>query len=280
MSVQIQFPVGRVIACNIYDGQPQFNDDKTPKLDQAGIQRVDYKIGVAIPKTPGQQWWESDWGKKLYAVGVEGHPQFVASPSFSWKVQDGDQNTPNTLGNIPCQQVGYAGNWIIWMSNGLRKPQICDASGVLLFEKNHVYAGCYVQTICNVSPNTATGNQKRGVYVNLEAVCFIGHGERIVSDAIDVKSVQWSTQLPPGASVTPIGPSATPTTAGAPSAMSQPAPTALPPVPNMAILQPPAPVHVPKKVMIGAASGFTYEQMIGAGWTEEALLLNNMMVIQ
>jgi hypothetical protein len=212
-------------------------------------------------------------------------------------VQDGDQTTPNTLGNIPCQQTGYAGNWIIWMSNSLRKPQICDASGVLLFEKNHVYAGCYVQTICNVSPNTATGNQKRGVYVNLEAVCFIGHGERIISDAIDVKSVQWSTQLPPGASVTPIGQSAslppgmsqgpigpafiaTSTTGFPPFNIAQPTPTAIPPVPNMAILQPPAPVHVPTKVMIGAAAGFTYEQMIGAGWTEEALLLNKMMLIQ
>lgn len=276
MSIQIQFPVGRVVAINLYDGQPQFNDDKTPRLDAAGIQRVEYKLGLAIPKIPGQQWWDTDWGKTLHAIGVEGHPQFVASPSFSWKVQDGDQTTPNTYGNIPCKHPGYAGNWVIWQSNSFRKPQICDATGNLLFEKNYVYSGCYVQTICNVSPNTASGTQKRGVYVNLEAVCFIGHGERIVSDGIDVKAVSWSTQLPPGASATPVGVS-TAAPAPAPSGPGVAHTPGLPPVPNTAILQPPPPVHVPQKVML---CEFTLEQMIGAGWTEQQLIDAGMMVIK
>jgi len=64
----------------------------------------------------------------------------------------------------------------------------------------------------------------------------------------------------------------------APAVPQQPAAqTAPPPAPNAAPVPPQAPA-APVHQMTAAANGATYEQMIAAGWTDESLIQNGMML--
>lgn len=182
-------------------------------------------------------------------------------------------------------------------------------------EKNVIRRGYYIRV--NGTTEGNGNLQKPGIYVNLDMVELSGYGPEIVSGPDAAAAFgSGPAALPPGATAAPVGvappapggapvpptPAAAPTApipvaAAAPPAPTSPVPAAPPytgymgnvpapvpvaaPVPVTPAVPPPvpsAPIASPSSpVMLPAAQGATYEQMIAAGWTDETLRANGMM---
>ena len=123
MSVEILFPVGRLVSGHPMFPQPVMNNKvkpPVPMLDATGQPVTERYIGVAIPKAGETHWNQTVWGSQIYAAAqdaAEGYtPGEVQYEGFAWKITDGDSIKPNKKGNKPCEQEGWAGNWVIHMS--------------------------------------------------------------------------------------------------------------------------------------------------------------------
>jgi len=138
---------------------------------------------------------------------------------------------------------------------------------------------------CTVAGNESS--QRPGLYLNHNMVALSGYGPEIVVGP-DPTSVGFgAAPLPPGASAVPTGafapaPAAPPVAPAPVAPPVAPAPVA-PPVavaPNPAFLAPPppaAPPAAPVRVMLPAANGASYEQLLAAGWTDAQMVQHGMM---
>lgn len=304
-------PPGRMVMGDLY--KPSDKDaDGNPLLikngPNAGQPRVNYFIGVAIPKGAERHWAETEWGAKIWAVGHREFPQAAQSRQFAWKVVDGDSTEANTKGQRPCDSEGFKGHWVLRFGSGFA-PKIYNSNGSQqILEEGAVKRGYYVQVFGNVSGNNST--QKPGVYLNYSLVALAAYGPEITSGP-DAAAVGFGqAPLPAGASTTPpagafnpapavpmppgapVPPPAAPAAPAAPAvpvpppaapaapvapAATVPAPAApvapVPTVPHAAILNPAPPV----RVMLPAAGGATYESFIASGWTDALLVQHGMM---
>lgn len=279
-------PVGRFVSGSLYEpnttdylGKPLTARDKvTP--------RVEYRIGVAIPKTPGVGHWANEqWGGPIWALAntefTNGETQ---RPDFSWKILDGDSAIPNKKGRKPCDNEGYKGNWVIWFSGGFR-PKIYNADGSqLITDDDAVKPGYYVQVFGNISDNKPS--ESPGLYINLSMVALSAYGPEIsIGPDVSAAGFGQGVHLPPGASMTPpaqFTPPATgmPVPPSGPVYTPPPAPTPVPQVqvtPNPNILMPPPAPTAPAHRMTAAAQG-TYEQYISQGWTDALLIQHGFML--
>ena len=274
---EILLPVARMIGGSVYNPKPDLDELGNPILDnKTGKPISNFNIGIAIPKTE-PDWKLSAWGAIIKSIAEMAYPGQILSPTFSWKITDGDSIIPNKANRRPCDQNGYAGNWIMWLSQRWA-PSLCDIKGVPLKTENVIMPGDWVQVYCSVAPNQPRPGKSHtpGVYINPMAVAFVGYHSdgRIVQAAIDVKAVAWGgTGIPAGVLSTPVGNDdvpnyVAPTAAPAPAPIPTPAPAPIP-APNF--------LH-PAHQMTAAASGFSYEQMIQAGWTDELLVKSGMML--
>lgn len=303
----ILFPVGRMVMGDLYE--PRTTDAEGKPLvikngPDIGKARVDYFLAVAIPKNPGEAaWWSTAWGQKIMAAGAAAFPQAYQSPSFAWKVEDGDSAVPNKKGRKPCDNEGWKGCWVVKFSGGYA-PRIVSADGSQqITEKGAVKCGYYVQVFGNVSGNGSVSQP--GVFVNHSGIALAGYGPEI-NFGPDMAAVGFGkgVALPPGASATPLAGAFNPAPAAAPVAMpGMPVQAAMPAVavaptmvaPNTAFLQPPVVGAVPGMVAAmpsppamqmpglppapaepqltpkGVASGFTYAQYRAGNWTDEVL---------
>lgn len=286
--MDILFPVGRMIGGSLAKLFPATDSKGNPKFKTGTnepLMRVNF--GVAIAKGAEQHWAHTAWGKEIWAIGAAGYPNGeFNSPTFAWKVTDGDSAIPNKKGNRPCDQTGYKGNWVIWFSQSWL-PKKVNANGTQeLAEPDAIVPGYFVQVLANCKDNKPS--ESPGVYLNPLAVALSGYGEIIATASdVDTTSVGFGgTALPPGASTTPVGMVTPPPamnvapvgfTGGPPPAMPpgvQPHPGFLagPPVPPV---PPPA---APTVTMTAKANGVTHEAFVAAGWTDEALLREGYMV--
>lgn len=283
-------PVGRLVQGSLYE--PQTTDAEGKPLTirtgaNAGQSRVEYYFALAIAKGAERHWAETPWGAKIWAVGHAGFPNGQAdSPHFAWKIQDGDSTIPNKAGRKNCDREGYPGHWVLNFASGFA-PSIHNEDGTKqIVETNFVNLGDYIQVFGSVADNGAT--QQPGVYLNHSMVAFSRYGNRIVLGA-DPKTVGFgkspipagALNTPPEGRFNPASPATTPPPAlGNPAAPTQPpampAPVGSAPPPHYGILTPPAPV-TPVRVMLPAAEGFTYEQLISAGWTDAMLIQHGKM---
>lgn len=277
----ILFPVGRMVGGSMYKPNNKTDSFGKPVLDKTGQPVSSYSFGVAIPKTQ-PSWRQEAWGAQIYTIGQVAYPGICDTPSFAWKVIDGDSQIPNKKGKKPCDQEGYAGHWVLWFSQSW-PPKLVNANGSQeLTEPNAVIAGYYIQVFGNVKGNAPSPTP--GVYLNPLAVALSGYATPITT-SIDTTSVGFgNSPAPAGMSATPVGmmpaPAAAPTTTpAAPPAMTF-APTPI--APNTAFLQPPGapsvPPSVPGRVMTAKAAGVTYESFVAQGWTDEMLRQNGYMV--
>lgn len=259
-------PVGRLVQGSLYEGQTTDAENRPlvyktgPNMGQP---RMDYYFAVAIPKGNETHWNQTPWGKKIWDVGHVGFPNGqTRSPTFAWKIADGDSTIVNKAGKRPCDREGYPGHWVLNFSSGFA-PAIYNADGSQqMLEPNAVYLGCYIQVYGTVVDNES--QQQPGVFLNHSMVALAGYGKRIITGA-DPKNVGFGqSPLPPGASPTPLAQG------------FNPAPIEQPVVPHTAILTPPAPAPRVRK-MTPLAQGNTYEQMIAVGWTDETLIQFKMM---
>lgn len=311
-------PVGRLVRGSLY--KPNEKDaDGNPLLVKSGPNkgqpRVDYSFALAIPKTPGLAWHQTEWGKVIAAAGFAAFPNVAGSASFAWKIIDGDSQQPNRKGKKPCDNEGYPGHWVLWFSSGYAPKLYADNGARALTEPNAAKLGDYAQVFGSVAGNDSA--QQPGIYLNHLMVNISGYGPEIVvgPDATAVGFGQ-GVALPPGASATPVagawqpaagvpGAPVAPTMPAAPAAPAaapqMPAPTAVAPAmpaptvavpPNPAILAvpggapampmpaapPAAPPAPPGRVLTAKAAGYTYEQLIGAGWTDATLVAQGLML--
>ena len=262
---QILFPVGRMVGGSVYTAYPETDNAGKPKLGADGQPRKSFSFGVAIPKGPEQHWNQTPWGQAVWNIGAQAHPRDHQLPHYAWKIKDGDSTVPNRKGNVPANMEGYKGHWVIWFKQGWAPKLVTDKGTTTLLEPDQIIPGYYVEVFADVTGNSG---QTPGVYMNPIAVNRVAFGEKIITaQEVDTSSVGFgASPLPAGASATPVGggfvPPAAPIT-------PNPAFLAVPPAP-------PAP-PAPARVMLPAAGGATYEQMIAAGWNDALLIQHGMM---
>jgi hypothetical protein len=255
------------------------NDGKTPKIGRDGQPEMQCSFGFAIPKGPETHWNQTPWGKVVYDTGAAAHPALVASPAFSWKITDGDSTLPNKRGKRPCDQVGYAGHWVIWFSQGWL-PKRVNANGTVELPEGSILPGYYIQVFGSVAGNKLVPNGTPGVYLNPIAVALVGEGDKITVD-VDTTAVGF------GGAPLPAG--ARPVQAAAPAFSGQPTPPVSPAAPPMPpgvqpapdFLNPPVGAVAPPPAgprMTPAATA-TREQYHAAGWTDAQLVQNGLMVM-
>lgn len=288
-------PPGRLVRGSLY--KPQDKDGEGNPLTiksgpNAGQPRVDYYIGVAIPKGAEQHWNQTAWGQLIWQTGQAAFPQGQANaPQFAWKVIDGDSTVPNLKGKRPCDQEGHRGCWILNFGGGYA-PRIYNSNGTApITEPDAVKLGYYVQVAGSVEGNGSL--QRPGVYLNHSMVALAGYGPEIVLGPDPTQAGFGQAPLPAGASAAPV--SGVPAGAGVPPA-AQPhvppaaaytppphvpaaaAPAVPPPVappvapppvpPNPAILAVPAKRMSPTAI----AAGYTYESFVQAGWNDQQMI--------
>jgi hypothetical protein len=261
----ITSPVGRLVAGSLY--KPSTTDKNGNPLlikhgTNAGQPAVRYWFNIAIPKGSEQHWAHTEWGKTVWAVGAAAFPTMANHPSFSWKVIDGDATVSSEPGaKAPCEYEGYKGHWIIKLSSGFApkifKPGNSAGEWLQVIEADFVKTGYYVQVSFTVDKNDGA---KPGVYLNHQMVAFRAYGEEIQFGANPADAGFGVAPLPQGASATPL-------------ASSVP----LPATPTPPVATPPAPAAAPQRVMLPAANGSSYEQLIAAGWTDALLIQHQMM---
>lgn len=237
---EILFPVSRFVGGSLYKSE-------TKKNEKTGEERQSYSFAIAIPKGPEQHWNQTQWGALIWAEGAENSPNMHQNPAFAWKVKDGNSQIPNRKGNKPCDNEGWPGHWVLWLSSGFA-PKIYNADGSQpITEVDAVKPGYFIQVFGNVAFNKSSDSP--GVYLNYQAVAFSAYGPEIqLLQGIDAAAVGFGKgPLPPGATQTPAaGMTAPPTTTPAPSAPAggQAAPytgyTEAPPVPGN-VAPPPVP---------------------------------------
>jgi hypothetical protein len=288
-------PTGRMLWGSLYEPQTKDADGKPLVIKtgpDAGKPTQRYAFGVGIPKGAERHWAETPWGAPIWATGHAGFPQQAQSPSFAWKVTDGDSTVPNKNGKRPCDKEGYPGHWVLSFSSSFA-PRVFNKDGSApIAEPGAVKCGYYIQVAGTVDSNGSTQNP--GVYLNHNMVALQGYGTEIVSgpDAASVGFGQGPAPVgmqaaPVGGLVAPPAPVGAPTAAPAPPPPA-PAPVAalVPPLPvtpapsflaPAGVAPPPPPVAAPPPaapagpVMTAKANGATYAAMIAAGWTEATL---------
>lgn len=255
--VFILTPVARLVAGSLY--RPGTKDaEGNPLITKTGPNkgqpRVDYFFATAVPKKGETHWASTPWGAIIYKTGNDAFPQGQAkSHAFAWKIIDGDSQLPNRKGKKPCEKEGYPGHWVLHWSSGFA-PKIVNSDGSQqITEPDAVKPGYYVQVHGSVSGNGSM--QQPGIFLNHIFVALAGYGPEIATGA-DASSVGFGedTQLPPGASATPV------------QGGFNPAP---PPHPEFLNV---GPRMTPK------ANGATYDQMRAIGWTDAQLREHGMML--
>jgi len=261
-------PVGRMVMGSLYEPQTKSMDGK-PLVFRSGRNegkpRVNYFFALAIKKNGEAHWNQTEWGAKIYHTARALYPRGESDrATFSWKIVDGDSTVPNTQGVRPVDRIGYPGHWVLTFG-GAFAPAIIDRNKEYITRENAVNCGDYIQVNMMVNSNKSTTLAHMGIVLNCTHVALISQGEPIeFKKAIDPKTLNISTQLPPDAKLLEVG-------ARQESKNSIQSSITPPPPPYPAILN-------TGKRMTEKAPG-SYDQMIQAGWTDEQLVQHGMMTL-
>ena len=289
MSIQIKFPVGRLVDGSLYEPQTTDAEGKPLVIKQgpnAGKATVKYFFAVAYKKT-ATHWAQEVWGEPIWALGHQSWPQGQAkAPTFAWKIVDGDSAVPNKRGRAPNSREGYPGHWVVSFSSSFA-PKICTSDGSsYLLDKDAVKLGSFVEVLGTIASNESA-NQP-GIYVNHNMVAYSGLGKEIII-GINPATVGFGKgPLPDGATAITATPGVDMPVAAPPPPPTPPAtivpsttmpPTVVTPAPAFLGVPPPPPVPAaaPARVMLGKAAGTSYESWIKAGWTDALLIANGLM---
>jgi len=252
-SKQFLLPPGRVVQGSLYkaqdkdmDGRPRVFPPGHPKAGQA---KISYFFAVAIQKRQGETaWWDTAWGKEVVAIAQASWPQGQwQHPTFAWKIEDGDSQTPNKRGRKNCNTEGFPGHWIVNISSGYPPKIFLPVQGGApqpLVEPDVVKLGYWVEVLVTVRSNETAGNP--GVYINHDMVAFRGRDKEIFAGP-DPSTVGFgAAAVPSHVTMAPVaaGPSSFPAqmpgapAAGVPGmpaapAMGMPGAPAMPGVPGM-----------------------------------------------
>jgi hypothetical protein len=267
MSEKLRSPIGRLVMGSLYTPDTEDFYGK-PLTDKTGKPTVKYWIKVAVAKGTETHWNQTAWGQIIWGEAVKAFPDGrFNNRQFAWKVTDGDSTEVNQKGTRPCDNEGYPGHWILSFSTQFA-PTLCNIDGsIFTMPEGAIKTGYFIQVYGSIEPNVAQMNP--GMFLNFSHVAFIGYGAEIMRSNIDPKTIGFGGAMPVGCSPVPVGMSSQPAPASAPVTPAAPPVTAAP-APYNAILTP--------KQMTDKANGLTYEAYKQAGWTDEQLIQNGMML--
>lgn len=214
------------------------NKTKLPRVKADGTKMMERGFGLAVPKMvnglPNAEfaaWWTAATAEAAKACNGAA-PAWPNNRVFSYKLTDGDGKAPADIArNLPERDYPdhYKGCWVLSIkSQLLNAPPVYDgSSGQWLqvdpnnIRGNKLKVGDYVTVGLSIDGHLG---ESPGLYLNPEGIMFIGFGEPI-SRSADPTAMFGAApgpnmQLPPGASATPVGPSAAtpPVMPGAPPA--------------------------------------------------------------
>jgi len=289
-------PVGRFVQGDCFKGQTT-NQKGEPLIVKSGpnkgMPRTEYYVGVAFSKTDPA--WPA-FRAQLDEIAKTGFPnlfpavggQFPGAgggallsthPQFAWKIIDGDGY--DQTGRSNAEKEGFRGHWVVRFNSGY-PPKVYPVGRHSpldqLTDPSLVRRGYYIRVFSNVSLNTDV--QKPGLFLNVGLVELVATGPEIRGGVDAADAFSTPVVLPPGAEAlpgsAPVAPVAAPAYVPpvAPVAPVAPAPVVAP------VPVPPAPVPAaPVRIMTPKANGLTYEQYIGAGWTEEMMIANGILAV-
>lgn len=221
-------------------------DQKTRQpILKDGVPVQQWGFGVAFDKATFQTYIWPAMAAEAATAYTQGVP-----PAFSWKYVDGD--TVDRDGKPYNQREGYAGCFVLSITSELQAPPVykLENGAYKQLPADAVKCGDWVSVGVEFKVNVPTDRTHTpGIYVNPQAIEFIGYGTEIHSAAaVDPMAVFKGAahHLPPGASATPLAPTGGSGMPGMPGgqtpAYSPPAPG---PAPGMSPppggMQPPPP---------------------------------------
>ncbi len=191
---------GRLVEGSLYRGQDTDLDGKK-LIDKDGVPYQLFYVALAVRKKPGEtSWKQTKWGQEIYAMADNSFRDIkvLESPSFAWKIEDGDDDKLFNNRNQPRKRAnkekeGFAGCWILKF-NTRYKPTIHrwndQKTLVIPFnEEEAIQLGSYVQI--NFS---AIGNDQiksPGIFLSHEKVCYIQAGP-LIKFALDANEVGFT----------------------------------------------------------------------------------------
>lgn len=209
-SVMVQ---GRIVwtSGDLFKGQVknQFGT-QTPQLNKQGETQMQYGFGLAVPKsilTP-ENLAPKKAGEFWVAMHEEAYTLFPSRqipPGFAMKFKDGDGIDQN---GVPfAQREGYAGHIILACTTSLpiKYFKFDPATGQNFQINEGIKCGDYVNVQLSIKAHPAIGQGKAGLYLNPNAVQFLGYGKEIINaPSGDQIFGAAPPPMPTGASATPI----------------------------------------------------------------------------
>jgi hypothetical protein len=311
-ALELMLPVGRLVGGSLVKAKTEDWEGRPLVIKtgpNAGQPRSTFDFAIAIPKNGVANWWETPWGQQVFALAQKAFPGGQTQrPDFAWKITDGDSTIPNLSQKRPCDQDGYPGHWVIWLSSSWA-PKTLNAQGTATIDPEKIKLGNCVEAYVEVASN---GEQaKAGLYWNHRFVAFSGpHRDGEISVGPDPTTLGFGnaprpafvSDMPvggvtpaqagvaaaaaPGSVPTPVMPGSVPGAVhGALPAMPGSVPTPVQPNPAMTagvVAGPPGTVAAPpaaKELTPAgqAALGGTYAQAIAAGWSDAQLIQHGHM---
>jgi hypothetical protein len=201
----INSTVGRIVWGNPLVAKQRRDDNNKPKLKADGTPDMVHSFGLAIPKTEFGPIYAM---MQQEAMGVFPNGQFPAD--FAWKFVDGDG--VDRKGQPYNKRTGYAGHYVLAVESNFPIRVVQYQGGSYVDMTQGVKTGDYVVLnfdIMGHGSKPGVRMSKPGLYLNPKMVCFVGYGEEI-NNAPDASNVFGGAQyaLPPGASATPLAPTA------------------------------------------------------------------------
>lgn len=200
------------------------------KLNKAGQSYREYGFGIAVPKAaladmgPGK---DGEIWARVHEVAYTVFPNRQIPANFHMKYKDGDTGT-NQDGTPLNTKKGYPGHIVFNCKTTMPIKFFRWENGQNFQVSEGIKCGDYVEVQLNINVHTGTN---AGLYLNPNAVRFLGFGEEIVN-APSAESIFGSAApiVPQGASATPMSPGGfiTPPTGFAPP----PGPMAASPMPQ------------------------------------------------
>lgn len=222
-----------------FEGRPKLDmNTRQPRLNKAGEQIIEYGFGLAVPKAslndPNGVW------AKMHEEAFTLFPQARATgqvpPSFAMKYKDGDGIDQN---GVPfAQREGYAGHIVLACTTTIPIKFFRYENNQNILINEGIKCGDYVNVQLNIKAHPAVGAGKAGLYLNPNAVQFLGYGKEIINTPSgDQIFGNAMPAVPQGASATPLVPQ--PGAMLVPTAL--PAPGAPVPMPGAPMMPGPAP---------------------------------------
>lgn len=189
---------------DLFKGKPKLDlNTRARKVNKNGEDMTDYGFGLAVPKSEMAKP-DSIWAA-IHEEAYRLYPSRQMPPAFAWKYKDGDGVDHN--GAPFNTREGYAGHLVFGLTTSLPIKYFRWENGAHLLVNDGIKCGDYVNVQVSVKAHLAQGQGKPGLYLNPQAVQFLGYGKEIINMP-SAEQIFGSAMpaLPPGASAMPLAP--------------------------------------------------------------------------